>query len=176
MGTAGAERIAGLVQHLIERDPAAALADLDQSVTQGVDVGQLLDQLLGYFRDIMAAAVGCPAGALINVAPGDRPAVESAAKQLGLETVLAILQILDQTLSRLKTLTYPRTLAELALVRICKLEDLDSLPQIISQLRDGSIAGPASRPARRFGRRSQRHQSPLPHPTPRQKKTSLSSK
>ncbi len=30
----------------------AALADLDAALAEGVDVGQLLDQLLGYFRDV----------------------------------------------------------------------------------------------------------------------------
>ena len=56
---------------------------------------------------------------------------------MGLETILAILGILDQTISRLKYSAYPRIAAELAIVRICKLEDLDSLPQLIAQLRDG---------------------------------------
>ena len=50
-----------------------------------------------------------------------------AGKQLGLDTLLAIMQILDQTLSRMRYSTQGRILAELALVRICHLEDLDEL-------------------------------------------------
>jgi len=98
----------------------------------------LLDQLLGYFRDMMAAAVGCPADAFLHVSMAEQPIVTSAAAQLGLETILAILQILDQTISRLKYLMQPRTVAELALVRICNLQDLDALPQLISSLREGA--------------------------------------
>jgi DNA polymerase III subunit gamma/tau len=140
LGTAGAERIARVVQALIERNPAAALTELDRSIAEGVDVGQLLDQLLGYFRDIMAAAVGCPADTFLHVSAAEQPVVDGAAGQLGLETILAILQILDQTISRLKYLMQPRTVAELALVRICNLEDLDALPQLISSLREGDVS------------------------------------
>ncbi len=138
LGTAGSERIARLVTHLIERNPAGTFAELDQAVSQGVDVGQLLDQLLGYFRDIMATAVGCKPESLLHVSASEQAAVQDAAKKLGLETILAILQIIDQTLSRLKYVTYPRTVTELGLVRICQLEDLESLPQLIAELRDGA--------------------------------------
>ena len=142
LGTAGAERIAGLATKLIAHDAAGTLAEFDRAVTEGVDVGQLLDQLLGYFRDVMAATVGCPADALLHISAGEVAAVQSAGQRLGLETTLAVLQILDQTISRLKYLTHPRTVAEIALVRICKLEDLDALPQLISQIREGLPAIP----------------------------------
>ncbi len=146
LGTAGAERITQLAEHIIARDAAAALAALDQAIAQGVDVGQLLDQLLGYFRDLMACAVGSSANALLHVTATQQPAVQHAAQRLGLETILAALQILDQTISRLKYLTHPRTVAELAIVRICRLEDLESLPKVISQLRDGVPATNAPAP------------------------------
>jgi DNA polymerase-3 subunit gamma/tau len=137
LGTAGTDRIARMVAQLIERNPAAVLTELDMAVSDGVDVGQLLNQLLGYFRDIMATAAGCPAEALLHVSASEQQAVKDAATQLGLHTTLAVLQILDQTISRLKYLMYPRTVAEMALVRICNLDDLEALPQLISQLRDG---------------------------------------
>jgi DNA polymerase-3 subunit gamma/tau len=73
----------------------------------------------------------------LYVSPAEQGTVRNAAGHLGLETVLAILGILDQTISRLKYAAYPRIAAELAIVRICKLEDLESLPQVIAQLRDG---------------------------------------
>ena len=148
LGTAGSERIVRLVGHLIDRNAAAALTEVDQAMSEGVDVGQLLDQLLGYFRDIMASAVGCPSDALLHVSSAEQPAVREAAGRLGMETILAIMQILDHTLSRLKYLSYPRTVMELGLVRICQLENLDSLPELIAQLRDGvPVATAAKSPA-----------------------------
>ena len=54
------------------------------------------------------------------------------------------MQILDQTLSRMRYSTQGRILAELALVRISQLEDLDELSEVIAQLQSGgrSAVGP----------------------------------
>ncbi|HKD38166.1 MAG TPA: DNA polymerase III subunit gamma/tau, partial [Pirellulales bacterium] len=121
LGTAGGERLAALASHLVERNPAAALADLDKALAEGVDVGQLVDQLLGYFRDALAAAVGCSSDVFLHTAPSEQEAVMATAKWFGLETILAVMQILDHTLSRLRYSTHGRTLAELAIVRIAHL-------------------------------------------------------
>jgi DNA polymerase-3 subunit gamma/tau len=144
LGTAGGERLVALATHLVERNPAAALADLDKALAEGVDVGQLMDQLLGYFRDAMAAAVGCPADSFVHTAPSEQEAVAASAKQLGLETILAVMQILDHALARLRYSTHGRTLAELALVRIAHLADLDSLADLVADLRNGATAAEPS--------------------------------
>jgi DNA polymerase-3 subunit gamma/tau len=56
---------------------------------------------------------------------------------LGLETILSIVEILDNALVRMQSSLHGRTLLEVAIVRICQLENLDSLADLISQ-----IAGP----------------------------------
>ena len=148
LGTAGDERLASLVRHVIERNPAGALADLDAAMNGGVDAGQLIEQIFGYLRDCMVAAVGCPSEAFLYTSPSGAEEVVAAGKQLGLNTLLAIMQILDQTLFRMRYSTQGRLLAELALVRICQLEDLDDLAELIAQLQSGAAVGPnAAAPA-----------------------------
>ncbi len=147
-GTAGEQRLTDLSTHLVQRDAAGAIGDLDVAIREGVDAGQLIDQLLGYFRDLMVAAVGAADDSFLYVSSSGRANARSAAQQLGLDTILAAMQILDQTLSRMRVSTYSRTLAELALVRICRLEDLEALGTLIGQLRDGNapaLAAPAPR-------------------------------
>ncbi len=152
LGTAGEERLAELVAHLLDRNAAAALADLDAALGAGVDAGQLIEQLFGYLRDCMAAAVGCPSEAFLYTSPSGAAQVAEAGKRLGLDSLLAVMQILDQTLSRMRYSTQGRILAELALVRISHLEDLEDLSAVISELRAGAAGGPstiapAARPA-----------------------------
>jgi len=138
LGSAGEQRLGSLVAHLVNRDAAAALAELDSAVHEGVDPGQLLEQLFGYFRDCMAAAVGCPPETFLYAPPGGEAEVAEAGNRLGLATVLAAMQILDHTLSRLRYSTQGRILAELALVEIAHLEELDELPALIAQLQGAS--------------------------------------
>jgi DNA polymerase-3 subunit gamma/tau len=150
LGLAPAARLSQLVQPMLRRDAAAALAALDAAIADGADVGLLIDQLLGYFRDAMTQAVGCPETQLLYVLPGQRDEIRDVARQFGVETLLAVSQILDQAAARSRMSTQVRTLAEMAIVRICRLEDLDELAALIEQLKAGDPAaavGPAKKNA-----------------------------
>lgn len=161
LGTAHGGRLRTIVEHLIARDASQALDQLDAALREGVDVGQLAEQLLGYLRDVMAALVGCQPELMLHVAAADFAAVQEAGQRWGLETALAAVQILDQALTRMRQSTQVRTLLEVAFVRICKLEDLDALPGLIAQLRDGTPPASSGPPLART-----RRELPPPAPPP----------
>jgi DNA polymerase-3 subunit gamma/tau len=144
LGTAHTARLVDLASCIVRRDAAAALAQVEAAVTEGVDLGALTEQLLGYFRDTLAALVGCQPELMLHTASSDFAQVQAIGQQLGLETLLAMAQILDQTLSRLRQSTHVRTLVEVALVRLCKLDDLDALPALVEQLRGSGDGGQGS--------------------------------
>src|SRR5262245_41827349 len=135
LGTAHSARLATLADCIARRDAAAALKEVEAAIGEGVDVGALAEQLLGYFRDCLATLVGCSPDLLLHTSAAEHAQLQSLGQQLGLETLLAMAQILDQTIVRLRQTTHARTLVELALVRLCKLEDLDALPNLLAELR-----------------------------------------
>ncbi|MDP7206172.1 MAG: DNA polymerase III subunit gamma/tau, partial [Pirellulaceae bacterium] len=59
LGTIGNERLAEIAGQVISNDSAAVLEAFDMACREGIDPSQLIEQLLGYFRDTMAASVGC---------------------------------------------------------------------------------------------------------------------
>ncbi len=147
LGIAPGERIARLVEAVVGRDAAAALTALDESIAGGADVGQMIDQLLGHFRDVMAMVVGCDTSQLRYVLPSQYDQTRELGAQLGIQTVLAMIQVLDQTAARMRGSSHTRTLAEMAVVRLANLDDLDSLAAAIAELRGGeamSMAPPAA--------------------------------
>lgn len=144
LGTAKTALLSSLVETMASRNAGAALAEVAGAVRDGVDLGQLAEQLVGHFRDIMAAQVGCSAELLLHNSASDLEKLAGIGQQLGIETVLAMVQILDQAVSRMRQSTHTRTLLEVAIVRICKLEDLDQLPQLVAQLRGGVASGPVA--------------------------------
>ncbi len=151
LGIAPAERLSGLVKHLVARDGAAALAELDATIAGGVEVSLLLDQLVGYFRDVMAVTIGCPADQLLYALPSQADEVADVGRQLGLSTVLAIGQVLDQTASRMRVSMHGRTLLEMAAVRICQLGELDDIATLIDELRGGKGEQTGGMPSARRG-------------------------
>lgn len=148
LGIAPATRLSELALSLVRRNAADGLRQLDESIHEGADVSQLIDQLLGYFRDVMTQSVGCDPSQMLYALPCQQQEVAEAAKTLGIETLLAMIQVLDQTAARMRVSTHTRTLIEMAIVRICSLENLDNLAALIDQLKHSGATLAASPPAK----------------------------
>jgi len=140
LGIADTERLLRLVRHLAEQNVAETLREFDAALREGVDAGLLVEQLLGFYRDIMVSAVGCSAGMLLHATPDQWKDVADLGARLGVENVLAVMQILDQTLTRLRYSTQARILAELALVRIATMGDVVELANLVAQLQEAPAA------------------------------------
>ncbi len=143
LGTADNECVFDIADAIAAGDSGAALARVHESIEGGVDAGQLLEQLLGLFRDAMACLVGCSAELMLHSSTDDMPRLQQLADSLGVEKVLALLQVLDQTLVRVRHSTWVRTLLETAIVRCCHLQDIDQIPQMIQQLQAAATTMPA---------------------------------
>lgn len=131
LGTASDDRLIQLVGSLVERQSASALRQLDDALSEGVQLGELVDQVLRYLRDVMVVAAGAENVGLSSVSSDHRPTVEGHANAWGLGTVMAALQILSETRSQMARVTYGRVLAEMALVRIATLENLEEIQKVV---------------------------------------------
>jgi DNA polymerase-3 subunit gamma/tau len=129
LGTAPDDRIVGIMNAMIDRDRAGTLQRLEGALDEGVQLEALTDQFIGYFRDLMVTACGA----------ADAPLLSQASKW-GLQTIVAAMQIMAETKARMQRVTYGRALAELALVRISMLEDLDRIDELVAKLRGGAGA------------------------------------
>lgn len=140
LGTADISRIAELAATMTSGDAAASLGLVHKAVTDGVDAGQLTQQLLGYYRDMMAVRVGCGSETLLSCTASDQDDLKKLSDQLGLDTILTTVQLLDGTVVRMQSSVHTRTLLEVAVVRICNLENLDSISELVQALNSGGIA------------------------------------
>lgn len=144
LGTADAQVVQQIVEQLAARNSAGAMAAAQQAFRQGVDAGQLATQLLGYFRDCLAASIGCDDELLLHASPDQFAFVRELGTQMGLEQALAIAQILDDCLVKMRYSTHPQVLLELSLVRIGRLEQLQAISDLIEQLRQTGPTGAAN--------------------------------
>ena len=131
LGTAPDERLVELAGALVGRRRAHALELFDGALRAGVQVGELADQLLAYFRDLMVLACGAGEALLLSVDDDQRGRLKDQASAGGQQAIVAALQILAETKTRMKGATYSRVLLELALVRIATLDQLDNLAELI---------------------------------------------
>ena len=137
LGTADFGRVFAMAEAIVNRQTAQVLTEIASATADGVDSGQLTEQLLGLFRDLMARKVGSDHALMLHTSRDDLPRLDALCEQIDLETILAMLQILDQALVKMKQSNHVRTLLETAAVRLCQLENLDQIPKLLQQLQQG---------------------------------------
>lgn len=149
IGTGREERIGELVAAVAGREPARALVALDASLQGGADPGGVLEQLIAALRECLLASVGCDPS-MLTVSQGLGVDLRALGQSLGTATLLAMLQILDQSLARMRTSGHASLLAEMAVIRLATLEDLESIASAIDRTAAAAPAAqglPAARPA-----------------------------
>ena len=139
LGTAPDDRLTGLIDALIERRRDEALIRLDAALREGVQLEAFTDQLVAYFRDLLVAACGAGEVPLLSVGNDCREILVQQSRRWGLQTIATGMQILAESKARMQRVSYGRALADLALVRISLLEDLDRLDDLIAQLKGGVV-------------------------------------
>jgi len=143
LGTAQDDRVAALAAAVLDHDARRALELLGQAADAGLQLGELLDQLIDYWRDLMV--VHCAGGeeVILNVTGALAEALKKQAASLKLDTILAGLDVLVTTKSRLRFSSHGRVLLEMALVRLGRLDDLVALSQLSQWLKQGEpLPGP----------------------------------
>jgi len=140
IGTGPEERIGALVAAILARDAAAALVALETAVRGGADPAGVLEQLMAALRECLLGSVGCGPD-LLGRADDIGLDLAGAGRRLGTATVLAMLQVIDQALARMQSSGRSDLLTEMAIVRLARLEDLDSLADAVAAVAAGAAAG-----------------------------------
>jgi DNA polymerase-3 subunit gamma/tau len=137
LGTARDDRVLDLAAAVLAHDAKRSLDLLGEAAAGGAQLGELLDQLIAYWRDLMVLNCAGGQAADLSVAPRHKETLARQAAAVPLDTLLAGLDILATTKARLRGSNHGRTLLEMAVVRLARLEDLVSVTQLAQLLAAG---------------------------------------
>ena len=146
LGTVDDQKIFDLIAQIQSGTPGGLFPILAKAAGEGVDFGVLLEQMIGVFRDLLVVSLGCGAKMLAYSSTGRFDEIRQIAESFGVERILASMQIISQTISRMRYSTQGRILAEMTLVRLCALDRLTDAVRLIEQLRTGQLPLAASSP------------------------------
>jgi DNA polymerase-3 subunit gamma/tau len=141
LGTADEDQVAALAAAVLAKDVAKALGLLGTGLDRGLQIGELLDQLIDYWRDLMLLAGVGPDATGLNASSRHRDALKRQVAETPLDTILAGLDVLNSTKARLRGSTHARVLVEMALIRLARLDNLVSLSRLASALDGSAVAG-----------------------------------
>ena len=147
LGTAGDERVAELAATILAHDAPGALNLIGGWVDRGLQIGELVDQLIEYWRTLMLVSCGGPDVRELPVSPNQTEAVKQQAAVLSLDTILAGLEVWTATKARMRGSAHTQVLLEMAIVRLCRLDELVPVAQLVQALSQPGavVAKPAAR-------------------------------
>jgi DNA polymerase-3 subunit gamma/tau len=131
LGTAGDDRVIELADAVLAGDPKTALERIGTWVERGLQVGELLEQLIEYWRALMLVNCGGPDVRELPVTPNQYEAVKIQAQSLRLDAILAGLEVLTATKTRMRGSTHTQVLLEMSVVRLARLADLRSIGELL---------------------------------------------
>jgi len=134
LGTAADERVVEIAAAILAKDATKALGLVAQCADEGLQIGELLDQLVDYWRGLML--LNCSGGEVgeLNVADHHRETVKQQARALTLDTILAGIDVLTATKTRLRSTTHGQVLLEMAVVRLSRMDELVPISQLTQWL------------------------------------------
>jgi DNA polymerase-3 subunit gamma/tau len=147
LGTAGEERVLSLGQAIFQHDAAQSLRIVDQAVGEGIQLGEWVDQMLDFFRDLLVLTVD-PAASLLSMAERNRLELARLIEGRSTERIMEMMDILASSRQRLRGSPFGRTIVEMTVVRLCRLDQFLSLSVLESSSpvrSSGSVTAPAKK-------------------------------
>jgi DNA polymerase-3 subunit gamma/tau len=147
LGTAGDERVAELAAAILAHDTTAALNLVGGWVERGLQVGELVDQLIEYWRSLMLLSCAGTELRDLPMPPVQREVAAQQVRSLSLDTILTGLDVWTTTKSRMRGSAHTQVLLEMAVVRLCRLDEVLSVGQILQSLGQPGNPQPQVNPA-----------------------------
>jgi DNA polymerase-3 subunit gamma/tau len=143
LGTAGDDRVIDLASAILANDPKTALELIGAWVDRGLQVGELVDQLIEYWRALMLVSCGGPDVRELPVTPNQYEAVKKHVPLVKLDGILGGLEVLTATKTRMRGSTHTQVLLEMAVVRLCRLGELLSVGELVQRVQAFGATGVA---------------------------------
>ena len=143
LGLIGHEWVWRLTDAIAARNAVEALLTLDELVTLGRDIRQILNELVQHARSLLLQ-LAAPELALESYT-GDKEVLDRQGKAFGYERIAAWISLLHGAINEAKWSANPRITAEMAFLAACRepTDDLASLAARVSRLEQALAKGAA---------------------------------
>jgi DNA polymerase-3 subunit gamma/tau len=160
LGTATDDRILALADAIAVKDTTKVFALLAEYSEIGLQLGELLDQLIEYWRTLMVLNCAGKEFADVSLAEAGRAKALAHAQSLSLDTILAGLDVLTTAKARLRGGNHGLVLLEMTVLRLIRLDEFVQVSQLVNWLAQGqagnapSVAAPRTAPAVEAGKKN----------------------
>jgi DNA polymerase-3 subunit gamma/tau len=130
LGTATDDRVLTLVESIVAKDAKRAVELLGKCAEEGLQLGELLDQLVEYWRGLMLFSCAGKESADVALTGAHRDKAFQHAESSSIDSILAGLDVLTTAKTRLRGSNYGLVLLEMTVLRLIRLDELVPVAQL----------------------------------------------
>lgn len=135
-GLTARAQLMSLAGAIIDGNADAALRELNDLALNGKDLGRLVADLLGHFRNILIYQVSKGDLGLLEISEREASAISEQAKLLRSDTLTRIMEVLTDTDSRLRDTSSKKIVIEIGLLKAIEARNALSIDAVLSKLQD----------------------------------------
>jgi DNA polymerase-3 subunit gamma/tau len=187
-GLAARAQLLSLATSIITADPVQALRELNELARNGKDLGRLIADLLGHFRNLMIFQVSKGDLALMDVSEAEATTLKEQSSGITTDALTRIMEVLADAESRLRDAASKKIFLEIMLLKAIEARNSVSIDSVLKKLQqlknDGgnngtaspapSVSAPARTAVSRPVAESSSNPSPILHDAPPKSATSVS--
>jgi len=145
-GLASRGQLLALADALLQGEATVTLRVLDELARGGKDLGRLLGDLLGHFRNLLLTLLSGADRSLVEVSDPEWDTLRQQAGRADAAAVGRILEVLTQAEGRLRDAPSKRIFVEVTLLKAIQARDATRLDAVLRQLQQLRDEAPAAAP------------------------------
>jgi DNA polymerase-3 subunit gamma/tau len=145
-GLAARAQILTMVAAILGGQTEVVLRELNDLSQNGKDLGRLLTDLLGHFRNLLIYKVAGNDRSFLEVSEAEAAAIAEQAELAAPEGLTRIMEVLSDGEGRLRDASSKKILIEITLLKAIQARQAVSIDSVLMKLRDLQASGPGSLP------------------------------
>lgn len=146
-GLAARAQILTMVSAILNGEVEVVLRELNDLAQNGKDLGRLLTDLLGHFRNLLIYQVAGGDRSFLEVSEAEAAAIAEQSKTTTADALTRIMEVLSDGEARLKDASSKKILIEITLLKAVQARQAISVDSLLAKLRDlqshnGGSSGP----------------------------------
>ncbi len=144
LGIVGQDALIQFFDLILTKDGPALMETVHRTSLDGKDLGLLCRDLLEYLRNLMIVKVTKQSGSLLDQRAFDMEVLNRQAGAIHLDELQQMFQALSRADMDMKRSTLPRTVFEMALIRMLEVRPFQNIDAMIDQINTVAPSAPAS--------------------------------
>jgi DNA polymerase-3 subunit gamma/tau len=134
MGTVNIDQLFDLSQYIIDQDIKKSLQSLNEFISWGKDIRNLINDLISHFRNLMVCKVSKDMEDILSLPEDTIEKIFKQSEGVEINSLIRILNVLSETQDSIKSSSNPRVMVEVAVMKIAQPTFEDSKEALLDRI------------------------------------------